>query len=265
MFAAGLFGWMPGADLDSMAEREIKDLNAQRTGSKDKVGAFNWQDQFGLWLNGATKEQVLDRAKEIADQQILEQIQPTLTRQQGKLGHLKPEFQGVDSVSLPEIKAQLAADAERIKALEKLKATNPKANIQDISPTASAGDIGAVGIRATTKASEAKEEATIKRQEGYAETARQDRLRQEAWQRHQSEEAQRYREFEAAESRKERMRQRADNKELALIKLAEGKADRAYQRGAEERAALRADKKDRQLAIMQLMKGLSQMGYSMSI
>lgn len=260
-----IFGWMPGADKHSIAEREIQDLNETRTGAADRVGAWNWQDDFGAWLAGTNKEEILRLAKIKADQALMTEIKPLVTRNSKALGHLTPVFQGVDGVQRDEVLALLEEDKLRGKNLESLKATNPNIKLSDISKTASSGDIQAVGVKATKADTAATKQADIDRQEGYAEVARQDRLSQQAWQRHQAEEAQRYREFEAAQSRKERAAQRADNKELAMIKLAESKAERLYRRESDERAIARADKKDRQLALMQMIKGLSQLGYSISI
>ena len=260
-----IFGWLPGADKHSIAEREIADLNATRTGSANRVGAWNWQDSFGAWMAGTNKDEILQLAKQKADEALLTQIKPQVTRNSQALGHLTPEYQGVDGVSEEEVLALLAEDKLRGQNLESLKATNPNINLNDISPTASSGDIQAVGVKATKDEAARVKAADIQRQEGYAETARQDRLSQQAWQRHQAEEAQRYREFEAAQSRKERASQRADNKELAMIRLAESKAERLYRRESDERALRRAEKKDRQMAIMQLIKGLSQMGHSMAL
>lgn len=262
-----IFGWMPNADKHSIAEREIADLNATRDGSADRVGAWNWQDDFGAWMAGTTKEEVLELAKTKANNDLRTTLQPRIDDNASKLGHLKSSYQGVEGQTTAQLDQQILEDAAKVKALEHIKANNPEALavIDTISPTATAGDIYAVSGKATRDRLERKEAAALQREQTIRDTARSDSLNDRAWQKHQAEEAQRYREFQDAQNRKERAAQRADNKELAMIRLAEGKAERLYRRESDERATRRADKKDRQLAIMQLIKGLSQMGHSMAL
>ena len=58
---------------------------------------------------------------------------------------------------------------------------------------------------------------------------------------------------------------RSQTFDLAVMQLQNNNADRMYRREADERQARRDERKDRQLMILQLMKGLQQMGQSFAI
>ena len=145
----GLFSWLPGADLDSVAEREIADLNSTRTGSKNRVGAWNWQDDIGAWMANSNKAEVLQRAKEIEDARLKEIYDSKFKNIQSELGHLDPLYKGVDGVSKVDLDTQLFLDAKRAQALANVVAENPDININNLPANVTASGIQGAGIRAT--------------------------------------------------------------------------------------------------------------------
>tara|TARA_B100001093_G_scaffold513014_1_gene584049 strand:+ start:96 stop:830 length:735 start_codon:yes stop_codon:yes gene_type:complete len=174
----GLFSWMPGADLDSVAEREIADLNSKRTGSKDRVGAWNWQDDLGAWMAGSNKAGVLQRAKEKEDAKLKEIYDSKFKYIQSELGHLDPLYKGVDGVSKVDLDSQLFSDAKRAQTLANVVAENPDININNLPANVTASGIQGAGIRATQDKLKAEKDIERGRRDARvarieAETARQ--------------------------------------------------------------------------------------------
>ena len=231
-----MFGWLPGADLNSVVQREIKDLNDTRTGSADRTGAWNWQDDFGAWLAGSNKEEVLRLATEKANKDLARKLSPSATAAQVNLGHLSPLYQGVDGKTREQLESEILQDTQRGRALQTTVANNPRLDASTISRTASVGEIMGAGSKATVAHADAKETKATEKEE------------------------RRYR----------------DSQDLLLMNMennqANLRADRelrrdqqAYQNRALDLKEARMDRRDRQAAIQQMMAGLAQLGASIAI
>ena len=231
-----MFGWLPGADLQSVVNREVADLNATRTGSADRTGAFNWQDHVGAWMAGSNKEEVLRLAMEKANKDLLQQVQPQIDRNNAALGHLAPQFQGVEGKTEKEILAQLGIDQKRGEALEQVTASNPHLDVGTIGANASAATI----LGQSTKATQAYNKGEANRAEDKADKRYDDSQKVLALQMQQQ--------MAATEADREdrRAQNRLANKRLDLQEA-------------------RASRRDRQAAIQQMMAGLAQMGASIAI
>jgi hypothetical protein len=231
-----MFGWLPGADLNSVVQREIKDLNDTRTGSADRTGAWNWQDSIGAWMAGSNKEEVLRLATEKANKDLAKKLSPSATAAQANLGHLSPLYQGVAGKTREQLESEILQDTQRGKALQTTLATNPRLDGSTISRTASVGEIMGAGSKATVAHADAKE-------------------------------------TEATEKEERRYR---DSQDLIALQFANSAADRqadreyrrdqtAYQNRKLDMQEARLDRKDRQAAIQQMMAGLAQLGASIAI
>ena len=151
-----MFSWMPGADLNSVVQREIKDLNDTRTGSASRTGAFNWQDHVGAWMAGSDKEEVLRLAKEQANAELTKTLAPRADAAKALLGHLESKYKGVAGKTKEQLDAEIALDERKGAALERTL-LNPRVKASDIPKTASVGTILGVGTRATTDHTDKKE------------------------------------------------------------------------------------------------------------
>ena len=235
-----MFGWLPGADLESVVRRETADLNSTRTGSADRTGAWNWQDDFGAWLAGSNKEEVLRLAKKKANEDLLEKLQPTITASQSGLGGLKGAYSGIEGKTVEQIKAELLQDGRRGKALQTAMATNPNFDPSSLSPTATAGQILQQSAKDTQTRTETKETEARERQN--TETRRlegrsDDRL---------------------AMTMELNRLDRKDEREARRDQL-------ALQNRRLDMQEARTERRDRQAAIQQMMAGLAQLGASIAI
>lgn len=237
-----VFSWMPGADKYSIAERELQnqDLNATRDGFADRVGAWNWQDSFGAWLAGTTKEEVLELATKKANKELEQKLQPVADRNASKLGPLQATYTGVKGKTPERLQQELETDTARVTALENEIATNPKFRPETLSPTATTGQIYGSSATAKQTAADTKEEnekaerlAETKRQEyrqdRIAEVARLDRLAQQ----------------------KSELELRRDNIQFEYARLAQADREKAQ------------DRKDK--AFMMLLQGLGNLGTAFTI
>ena len=123
-----MLGFIPGMSIDDIARRELEnqDLNKYGTGFDDtKRGAFNWQDQFGAFLAGGTKEDVLKRAQQLRDQKLSNTYDDAgaLTRTALKSRGLQPTYAGVTRKSEQQIRDAQADDAARLAAYSQLAGT----------------------------------------------------------------------------------------------------------------------------------------------
>ena len=143
-----IFGWLPGADKNSIAEREVADLNATRTGSADRTGAWNWQDSVGAWMAGTNKDEILKLAKEKADRELTQRLAPTANTAAAGLGPLTATYRGVDGLTAEEAEAQVLIDAKRAKALETASINSPTFDPTKLAPSAGAGAILQAGSKA---------------------------------------------------------------------------------------------------------------------
>ena len=232
-----IFGFLPGADLQSMAEREVADLNNTRTGSADRRGAWNWQDNVGAFLAGTTKEEVIKRAGEIADKRLSDEFDPQKSTQ---LGPLTAEYKGVKGKTVAQIRAELSNDSTRASALQQTLASNPKFDPTSLPTNAQAGTILQAGARATDEANTAESRRLERKGDDRydAELLRSDTIRQEG----------------RADRAQERALQ-ADNNRMQL-QLEYARLDQQ----ARQRAA---DKKDK--ALMMLLQGLGSLGTAFTL
>ena len=232
-----IFGWLPGADVQSIAEREVADLNSTRTGSADRRGAWNWQDSFGAWLAGTNKDEVLKLAGQIGDRRLAEVYDPQKSTQ---LGPLTAEYTGVQGKSEVQIKTDLANDNARATALQRTIATNPDFDPSSLAPNSQAGTILGAGARATKDANtaEARRRETKEDKRYDAEVLRADTIRKEG--------------------RLDRLNERAmqaDTNRMQL-QLEYARLDQAERMRAQ-------DKKDK--ALMTLLQGLGNLGAAFTL
>ena len=230
-----MLGWLPGASADAMARREVADLNGTRTGSADRDGAWNWQDDFGAWLAGSNKESILALAKTKADNQLEESLSGRIADVEANIGTLKGKYSGVDGKTKKEIQSALSQDEARIKALVQARTTKGF-NVADLDPNSSAVDI----LAATSKQVNANDDAVTKKSDDrYDEGIRRDdRIR--------------------SEGRLDRNLERqlsAENNKMQL--------QLEYARLAQSDRQRTADRKDK--AIMALLGGLGNLGAGFTI
>ncbi len=141
-----MLGWLPGASADAMARREVADLNETRTGSADREGAWNWQDDIGALLAGSNRESIIALAKTKADSQLEESLSGRIADVEANLGTLSGKYSGVDGKTKKAVQSDLSQDEARIKALVQARTTKGF-NVADLDPNASAVDI----LAATSK------------------------------------------------------------------------------------------------------------------
>ena len=151
-----MFGWLPGASEQDIIDRELAngDLNNRGTGFADRSGSWNWQDNVGAWLAGTNKEKVLAGARKKRDQQLEDAYGGRATSVAANLGPLQSDFKGVSGQTEQEIKAQLALDEGKAKALQTVMANNPDFDPSTLSATATQGAIYGAGAKASKKAKE---------------------------------------------------------------------------------------------------------------
>lgn len=247
-----IFGWMPGADVNSIVQREINnnDLNSRRTGFANRTGAWNWQDDFGAWLAGTNKDEILRLAKIKANQDLTDHYSAKAATNAGLLGHLTPKYQGVGSKTVQELDEQIAADYQKGMALQKILGQGD-ITPGNISKTASLGEIMSAGVqgrRATEKANVAEQRL---HQKGLREEIR---LQQEGLLERQNERDDRRdarARLEAAEARKDNLELRRDNMNLEYARLNQAEMNRVQDR--------------RDQAIMALLGGLRNLGAAFTI
>lgn len=247
-----IFGFLPGADVNSIVQREInnKDLNSRRSGFADRTGAWNWQDDFGAWMAGTNKDEILRLAKIKANQDLTDHYSAKAGTNAGLLGHLTPEYQGVGSKTVQELDQQLAADYQRGLQLQK---TLGQGDITpgDISKTASLGDIMSAGVQGSRRTK--KGEITSERiyQKGLRDEIR---LQQEGLLERQNERDDRRdarSRLESAEARKDNLELRRDNMNLEYSRLNQADMNRAQDR--------------RDQAFLALLGGLGNLGAAFTV
>ena len=230
-----MLGWLPGASADAMARREVADLNGARTGSADREGAWNWQDDFGAFLAGSNKESILALAKTKADNQLEESLSGRIADVEANLGTLKGKYSGVDGKTKKEVQSALSQDEARIKALVQARTTKGF-NVADLDPNSSAVDI----LAATSKQVNANDDAVTKKVDDRydASILRDERIR--------------------SEGRLDRNLERQLSAENSKMQM-----QLEYARLAQSDRQRTADRKDK--AIMALLGGLGNLGAGFTI
>ena len=259
-----MFGWLPGASEQDIIDRELAngDLNNRGTGFADRSGSWNWQDSLGAWMAGTNKEKVLAGAKKKRDKQLEDAYGGRASTAAANLGPLQASYQGASGQTEQEMKAQLALDEGKAKALQTVMANNPDFDIQSLAPTATAGAIYGAGAKATKKAKESARDDEREYARGLVEETR---------------------EYNAGLLREANLRE--DEKEKRLLIREERKDERArlerletqkmnmqlrgdemkfkYAQLAQQDKLARQDKKDR--AMMALIQGLGNLGAAFTI
>jgi hypothetical protein len=248
-----IFGWMPGADVNSIVERELanQDLNSTRDGFADRTGAWNWQDSFGAWMANTNKEEVLRLATARANKNLSTILNPRAKEAGALLGPLTSRYTGVDGKTVEQLEAELTADERRGSAVQTAAANNPNFDISSLSPTATAGEIFQSSSKATKAENERKErEERTRRQK---ETERQEG-RTDDWRRSEIIRDERIR----SEGRLDRNLDKQMNAENNKMQL-----QLEYARLSQADRQRTADRKDK--AIMALLSGLGNLGAGFTI
>ena len=248
-----MLGWLPGASKQDIINRELEngDLNARGTGFADRSSAWNWQDNFGAWLAGTNKEEVLAGARAKRNKQLEDAYGGRAATASANLGPLTAQYQGVDGKTRQEIESALASDESRAKALTDVQGSNPNLDVSKLSPTASVGAIYGAGAKATKKA------GIVERDEGRAYQAQllNDSRKYEADLRSEDRRLQMERDARQdlirAEERRDNLELRRDNMNLEYARLQQADRNKAQ------------DRKDK--AIMMLMQGLGNLGTAFTI
>jgi hypothetical protein len=133
-----IFSLLPGRSLEDAANRELGQLNDTRTGTKN----YNWQDQLGGMFGGYSKEEVVKRAEEIANEELRRKYDNAYARTNTKdrLGELTGNYKGVQGLTIADIMADQASDEQRANQLEAYKQTKG-ANVALLDPTISSSGI----------------------------------------------------------------------------------------------------------------------------
>ena len=248
-----IFGWLPGADANSIVEREIAngDLNSRRDGYADRTGSWNWQDSVGAWMAGTNKEEILALATKKADERLRTSLSPRATEASALLGPLNSRYTGVSGKTVEELDAEIKADERRGTALQTAIAQNPNLDVDGLSPTATAGQIYQASSKATKSENQRKEreertrlQTETKRLEGRQD----DRYRTEVLRQDRKDARS---ELTRAQERKDSLELRRDNMNLEYARLSQADANRAQ------------DRKDK--AIMALLGGLGNMAAGFTI
>lgn len=214
-----------GLDLKSQARGEIDALNNRRTGFDD----WDLGDRFRSAITGISREQLEQKAGEMADQRLTDLYQPQADVNARNLMHLTADFQGVKGKTESEIKAELGSDKSRAAALQRTLAENPDMDPGALAPTSQLGTIVQAGSKATQTA---KQEET-RRLEGRADNLL--------------------------------MMQMLQNNRQSDRQFQLQMAQNDYNNRRLDMQDARAERRDRQAMIMQLMKGLAQMGQGIAI
>ena len=250
-----IFGWLPGADKNSIAEREIADLNATRTGSADRTGAWNWQDSVGAWMAGTNKEEILRIAKEKSDKKLTQRLAPTAKTAAAGLGSLTATYKGVDGLTAEEAEAQVLIDKKRAGALETARTNSPTFDPTKLSPNAGVGEILQAGSKAVLDDRRKERDEERRKDETRTDelTAAANRRQDDLLERQNAREDRRdlRASLERAENRKINAENRQMNMQLEYARLAQADRHRAQ------------DKKDK--ALMMLLQGLGNLGAAFTI
>lgn len=151
------FGWLPGASEQDIIDRELAngDLNNRGTGFADRSGSWNWQDNFGAWLAGTSKEKVLAGAKKKRDRQLNEKFAADAATNSANLGPLSATYTGAEGRTPEEMRAALNTDAARAKALQ-VAIGDGELDVGTLSSNASVGQILGANTKAKKYAAEQK-------------------------------------------------------------------------------------------------------------
>ena len=255
-----MFGFLPGMSARDAAGREIEynQFNDTRSGITDD--GWNWQDQFGAFLGGYTKEDVEKIGQTKLDTALKKELDArygTIGTDLSGLGQSGKYSGNVAGLTEQALNNQLSSDSSRLTALvnnQSISGYDPSSLPENASTTQI---LQSGRTQRDLNEEEAESKAAGIRQEGYD---RQDSLlahqtgQTNAMNAHNADQAnkQRAHEFAVQEARNNQTMQ------LAMMDREGKMADRRYAR--EDRAADR-----RQQSIMMLVKGLAQLGQGFSL
>ena len=164
-----VFGWMPGASEQDMIDREVADLDPTRTGSANRVGAWNWQDDFGAWLAGTSRERVVQGAADKENKRLQQLYSGRAQTNSETLGPLAPRYAGdTKGLTVQEIEARIAQDELRGETFVAASA-NPNFDGSTLDPNSGVTAITAAvsaGNQAKDDADKADRNTETRRQEG---------------------------------------------------------------------------------------------------
>ena len=253
-----IFGWLPGADEGSMIEREVADLNENRTGSADRIGSWNWQDDVGAWLAGTTRERVVQGAIDLENERLRRAYASQAQSNSELLGSLKPRYSGnTQGLTKGEIEARLGQDRLRGETLVAASA-NPNFDASTLDPSSNVTAITAAvsaGNQEKEDRDKGEKNTEVRRQEGRQLSAEQRQTQRELGI-----------ESRARDQRNHELRlNRLDSKEA---RLRQAESDRLtmeleYARLNQRDRERRADRKDK--AMMMLIQGLGNLGAGFTI
>lgn len=240
-----MLGFLPGASEQDIIDRELAngDLNSRGTGFADRSGSWNWQDSFGAWMAGSSKEKVLAGARAKRDRQLADKYDPLNKATAASLGPLTANYTGVSGKSESEIKAEQALDTGRATALQQTIANNPDFDATSLSAAATAGDIYGASGKATRARTEGKERTARERiqAETLRQEDRQDGITERMYEREDRKDARA--ELLRSQEKADALELRRDNMNLEYARMA--RQDRNDMK----------DRKDKN--IMMLMQGLA--------
>ena len=230
-----MLGWLPGASKEAIAGREVADLNSTRTGSANRDGAWNWQDDFGAWMAGTNKDEILKLAQAKANDELRDSLSGRIADVETNLGTLTGKYSGVEGKTKQEILSALSQDEARIKALVQARTTKGF-DVSSLDPNSSAVDI----LSATSKQVNANDDAVTKKADDRYDDEKE------------------YRRLVASEGRLDRLHDKRMQNENNMMQV-----QLEYARLAQSDRQRTADRKDK--AIMALLGGLGNLGAGFSI
>lgn len=258
-----MLGWLPGASERDIVDRELAngDLNDRGNDFADRSGSWNWQDSFGAWMAGTSKEKVLAAAQKVRDKKLNDAYGGTASTNAANLGPLSATYQGASNKTETEMKSALATDSARAKALQVAIGDGEL----DVGTLAANSSVGAI-LGQNTKAKKAAAERNRLKIKGENEaTVASDRAYREG---------QITRSNQREDAREERLMLREDRKDerARLDRLETRKMDMQlrgdemkfkYAQLAQSDKMARQDRKDR--AMMTLIQGLGNLGAAFTV
>jgi len=154
-----ILGFLPNMSARDAADREIQygQDKTNRSGTTD----YNWMDKVGGFLGGYDQAAVEREIKRRLDADLMTEVGGQITTNRAALGaYLDPEFKGIDGKTNDEVKAEVAIDKLRGKALQTALANPDLEDLSALPKVATAGQILGFGGRATRDRTEGKEKAT---------------------------------------------------------------------------------------------------------
>lgn len=132
-------GFLPNMSLEDAINREIEagQVKRDRSGSTN----YNWQDKFGGFLGGYSQSDVNAGIKRKEDEKLKEKLTEEYSNTLSRLGILAPSYTGVqDGKTATELRQLIADDKYRAVLLEKLRLTKGQDKIE-VDPKATSSQL----------------------------------------------------------------------------------------------------------------------------